>query len=104
MYQSTTGSPTSICLPPSSTCSVTRPPEVHDRAGVAEHLLGRAVHERQVVAQLGELVGVLEERVHAVGREVAGGLVARDREQQEEQVDLELGEHVALDLGLGQRR
>ena len=48
------------------------------------------------------LVGVLEQRQHAVGDQVAGGLVARDGEQQEEDVELELGERLAVDLGLEQ--
>ncbi len=79
------------------------PAEVHDRRAVPQHLLGRALHQREVALESLQLVGVPEQRVHAVGGQVPGRLVAGDREQQEEEVDLELGEHVALDLGLGQR-
>jgi len=45
---------------------------------------------------------VLAEGDHAVGDGVAGGLVAGDREQQEEEVELELGEALAVDLGVEQ--
>ena len=45
------------------------------------------------------LVGVLEERVHAVRDRVAGGLVAGDGEQQEEEVEVHVGQRVAVDLG-----
>ena len=44
------------------------------------------------------LIRVLAQGDHAVGDGVAGGLVAGDREQQEEQVELQLGEALALDL------
>ena len=50
------------------------------------------------------LVGVRHERVHAVADRVARGLVAGDAEQQEEHVELELVELVAVDLGVEQRR
>ena len=60
--------------------------------------VGRRVGHQQV-----PLVRVLEERVHAVGDGVAGGLVARHRQQHEEQVEVHLGEGVALDLGVEQR-
>ena len=45
---------------------------------------------------------MLEERDEAVGDQVAGGLVSGDREQEEEEVDLEPGETLAVDLGLTQ--
>ena len=49
------------------------------------------------------LIGVLEERVHAVGDRVAGGLVAGDRQQQEEEVEVHVGQRLAVDLGAEQR-
>ena len=45
------------------------------------------------------LVGVLEERVHPVGDGVAGGLVAGDRQQQEEEVEVHVRQRLAVDLG-----
>ncbi len=45
---------------------------------------------------------VLDERVHAVRDRVAGRLVAGDREQEEEQVELEVGQPLAVDLGVQQ--
>ena len=49
--------------------------------------------------ELVELVGVVDQGLHAVGGGVAGRLVAGHRQQQEEHVELELAELVALDLG-----
>ena len=54
---------------------------------------GWVAHEQLV------LVGVLEERVHAVRDRVAGGLVAGHGEQQEEEVEVHVGQRVAVDLG-----
>ena len=54
----------------------------------------------EVVAQRRVLLGVLHERPHAPRGGVAGGLVARDRQQQHEHVELELGELLAVDLGV----
>ena len=45
---------------------------------------------------------MVEEGDHGPGHEIPSRLVAGHREQQEEQVELELGELVALDLGLGE--
>ena len=53
-----------------------------------------------VGAQPLELLGVLEQRDEPVRDQVARGLVAGDREQQEEEVDLEPGELLTVDLGL----
>ena len=46
------------------------------------------------------LLGVLHERPHAPRGRVARGLVAGDREQQHEHVELELAELLAVDLGV----
>lgn len=51
------------------------------RSVVAQHLLDRAVDEGQIGAQRGELLRVGEQRQHAVGDEIAGGLVAGDQQQ-----------------------
>ena len=45
-----------------------------------------------------ELLRVRQQRVDAVGGRVARGLVARDRQQQHEHVELELGQTVTVDL------
>ncbi len=57
-------------------------------------------HQLGVGAQPGELVGIGQQRVHAVRGRVAGGLVAGDDEQQDEHVELGLGELVAVDLAV----
>ena len=46
--------------------------------------------------------GWVEERAHAVRGRVAGGLVAGHREQQDEHVELELAQLLAVDLGVEQ--
>ena len=55
-----------------------------------------------VLPQQLELLGVVMQRVHAVRGGVARGLVAGDREQQHEHVELELAELLAVDLGVQQ--
>ena len=65
----------------------------------AQHLLDRAGQERAVGAQRRELVGVREQRQHAARDEVARRVAAGVDEQQEEQVELEVGEPLAVDLG-----
>ena len=78
------------------------PPHVHDRRRVAQHLVDRARQQRRIGGELRPLVGVLEEEVHPVRDEVAGGLVAGHRKELEEQVELGVGQPVPLDLGLQQ--
>ena len=53
----------------------------------------------RVGEELRPLVGVLDEREHPARDQVARRLVARHREQQEEDVELEVGELLAVDLG-----
>ena len=74
--------------------------------GVAQRSISSTARrdQRRVGEQRVPLVGVLDQRQHAVGDEVARRLVAGDREQQEEQVELQLGQAVAVDLGAEQRR
>ena len=48
------------------------------------------------------LVRVFEERVHAVRHRVAGGLVARDGEQDDEERELDVVHRFAVDVGLDQ--
>ena len=75
--------------------------EVQHRRAPAQHLLDRVVDAALgVLLQQLELLRVGHERVHAVRGRVAGGLVARHREQQHEHVELELAELLALDLGV----
>ena len=62
------------------------------------------VRERRVLHEQLVLVGVVAERVHAVRDRVARRLVAGDREQQEEEVEVHLRQAVAVDLGVEQRR
>ena len=72
--------------------------EVHDRRHPAQHLLDRGRQQRQVGEQARALLGVLDQRQHAAGDQVARGLVAGHGEQQEERVELHLGEPLAVDL------
>ena len=78
--------------------------EVHDRRRPAHDLLGRRPRERRVLHEQLVLVGVVAERADAVRDRVARGLVAGDRDQQEEEVEVHLRERVAVDLGVEQRR
>src|SRR5439155_6118773 len=80
------------------------PAEVHDGRDVAQQLLDRRRQQRQVAAQLGHLLGVLEQRERARGDEVARRLRAGVLQQQEERRDLELREALSIDLGLRQQR
>ena len=70
--------------------------------GLAQRTISSAAVSTQlaVLAQALPLVGVLEEREHAVRDRVARRLVAGDGEQHEEHVELELGEPLAVDLGV----
>ena len=45
---------------------------------------------------------MLDQRQHPAADQVAGGLVAGDRQEQEEDVELHLGEALAIDLGAHQ--
>ena len=79
-----------------------RASEVHDRGHVTEHLLDGGGEDAAVVQQAAPLGRVLEEGVHGSRHEVAGRLVPRDREQEEEQLELQLAELLAVDLYRGQ--
>ena len=61
------------------------------------------LRERRVLDEQLVLVGVVAERADAVRDRVARRLVARDRDQQEEEVEVHLRERVAVDLGVEQR-
>ena len=77
--------------------------ERHHRRGEAQQLLDGDGQDREVAAAgAPELVGMLEQREHAGGDEVAGGLGAGVLQQHEEHVDLHLVEPVAVDLGVQQ--
>ena len=53
--------------------------------------------------QIAPLVGVLRQQVHAVADRGAGGVVAGDREQDEERRDLVRGEHVLAEVVVHER-
>ena len=77
------------------------PAEVHHRRSPAQDLVDRGGHQPvDVGAERVELIRVVEQRIHAVRGCVAGRLVAGDRQQQHEHVELELGEPVAVDFGV----
>ena len=81
-----------------------RAAEVHDRRDIAQHLLDGARKERAVGAEQLPLVGMLEERGHRTGHQVPCRLVAGHDEQQEEEVELELVQLLALHLCVDQDR
>ena len=72
--------------------------EVHDRRHEPEHLLDGAGQQRPVGDEALPLVGVLEEGVHGPRHQVPGRLVAGHGQQQEEQLELELRQLVAVEL------
>ena len=73
------------------------------RAHPAQHLLDRGVEQCGVLLQALPLGRVLDERAHAARDQVASGLVAGDREQQEEGVEVHLGELLAVDFAHHER-
>jgi len=76
--------------------------EVHDRRDVAEHLLDGRRQERPIGPEALPLVGIVEERPPWPRRSDSGWSRSGHRQQEEEEVELELGELVAVDLGLGE--
>ena len=104
MWKKTTFSSSPIFWPRISIGSGRLAAEVHDRGDEAQHLLGGLGHERPVGQQALPLVGVLEEGVHGPRDEVPRRLVAGHGEEEEEQLELELRELVAVHLDAGRGR
>ncbi len=82
-------------------------PEVHRDGAPAQHLFHRPIHHGAVavdarLAQLGELVGALGQRLQSGSHRVAGGVVAGADHQHEEVLELEVGDGLAVDGGLEQ--
>ena len=79
--------------------------EVDDRRGEPQHLLDR---RRQQAVDVGHqsspLVGLIEQHLHAGRQQVARRVAAGVHEQQEEPLELGVGQPVAIDLGLHERR
>ena len=71
---------------------------------VAEHLLDGAGQQRAVLAEQLPLLGVVEEGGHGARHEVPGRLVAGHDQEEEEEVELELVELLALHLGVEEHR
>ena len=78
-------------------------PEVQDRRRPAHDLFRRGARERRVGDERLVLIRVVAERADAVRDRVARRLVAGDRDQQEEEVEVHLRQPVAVDLGVEQR-
>ena len=76
--------------------------EVQERRRPAEDLLHRAGDQRGVGEQPVALRRMFEERQQPVRHRVAGRLVPGRHQQQEEQVELVLGQAVPVDVGLDQ--
>ena len=85
-----------MCWPAQLDVAGRGPAEVVDGGGPAQELLDGVRDQVRVRLQLGELVGVLEQRQHRVGDGVPGGLVAGDDEQQEVAVELRGGHRLAV--------
>ena len=82
-----------------------RAPEVHDGRRVAQHLLDRRGEQPvDVGLQAGPLVRVVEELLDAGRQQVARRVAAGVDEQQEEPLELGIGQPDAVDLGLDERR
>ncbi|CAG7348502.1 hypothetical protein PICSAR64_04377 [Mycobacterium avium subsp. paratuberculosis] len=77
-----------------------------DLAGgvVAQRLLDPQRHPGQVVVDGRQLVGVLVAPKRGIGKQFGGGLVTGDHHQEHEPEHLVVGEPIAVDLGLQQRR
>src|SRR5690606_36016094 len=71
-----------------------------DGGDPADDLVGGRGGEGGVGDEAGPLVGVFEEGEHAARGRVAGGLVAGDDEEEDEEVELVLGERLAVLVGL----
>jgi hypothetical protein len=69
---------------------------------VTEELLDGHGQLPEVAAEEVELVGVLQQRQRARGDQVARGLAAGVLQEQEEEIDLQLCEPFAVDLGTQQ--
>ena len=73
---------------------------VDHRAHPAQHLVDRArQHAVEVVLETSALVGMFEQRDQPTAHEVAGGVAAGVDEQQEEEVEVDVVEALAVDLG-----
>ena len=82
-----------------------RAPEVDDRCRHAQHLFDRRCQQPvEVTHQPRPLLGMIEEQLHPGGDEVARRVPAGVDEQQEEPLELGVGELVAIDGRLHQRR
>src|SRR6516165_8130697 len=68
------------------------PPEVVDRGGPAEQLLDGDLRLVRVVAQVGELVWIVDQGLHRVADRLPGGLVASHDQQQEVVVEVGVAE------------
>ena len=90
MYQMLTLSPALISWPRISVSLVTLRRKYMTGDAQRTTLLGRELRARRVLDEQLVLVGVVAERADPVRDRVARRLVARDREQQEEQVEVHL--------------
>ena len=79
-------------------------PEVVERVGPPQDLLDRAGDERRVGAQLGELVGVVEQREQPRRQHRLGGVVAGGDELHEEAAEVEVGHRPAAEVALQDQR
>ncbi len=70
--------------------------------GVAQRTISSAAVAGPLLLEQLPLVREVSERHHALGDRVAGRLVARHRQQDDEEAELVVGELVALDVGLNQ--
>src|SRR6202011_1506695 len=74
------------------------------RGDPADHLVGGGRQQGRVVAQPGQLAGVLDERVQAAGDGGACGVVAGGRDDDVVRGGVEVRQVLAVDAGVGDRR
>jgi hypothetical protein len=98
----TTLSRSAILLPGQFGVTDRGPAEQVHRADPADDLLSCRARQRRVGDQPPPLVRVVEEGEHPAGRRGAGGLVSRDRQQDEEQLEPGGGQYVPGVVGLEQ--
>jgi hypothetical protein len=80
------------------------PVHVLDRRHPAQHLLDGERQQAGVRGELPALVGIPEQRLHAAGDHVARRLVAADEDEQPLLQDVLVGELLAVDLRMDERR
>jgi hypothetical protein len=75
-----------------------------DRGNPADHLLGSQRHQIHVVAQAHSLIGVLDQGMQPTGNGGAGGVVAGGGDDQVVRDNVDVGQALTIDDGIGDGR